>query len=263
MENILKKSAQAGAKALMSRFKQKLTRFDKTSFQDYYTEADTESQQAIIDVLTTEMRKIGIASSEIGFIGEEGLNIPDKKHMFVVDPLDGTLNYGSGYAHFGISIAYFLDSELHLGLVYDPTTKDVYTAIKGHGAFKNSQRLSVFFRPLKECLVDGFISSRKNLSNMLFEKYKEIFPHVTGYRNLNSMVIDHGLFCENAFNVVINGHTFIWDIAAVKLLTEESGGIMMDFSGQQIKIDLKNPKKEYQVITCHPKLKSDILRFFI
>ena len=76
------------------------------------------------------------------------------------------------------------------------------------------------------------------------------------------MAIDNCLLAENVFNVVINGHTFIWDISAVKLIVEESGGIMMDFKGLPIDFDLKSPTLAYDTISCHPRLKDEILKYF-
>ena len=76
------------------------------------------------------------------------------------------------------------------------------------------------------------------------------------------MAIDNCLLAENVFNIVINGHTFIWDISAVKLILEESGGIMMDFKGKPINFDLNNPKLAYDTISCHPELKMKFLSFF-
>ncbi|EKE13605.1 MAG: hypothetical protein ACD_12C00893G0009 [uncultured bacterium] len=148
------------------------------------------------------------------------------------------------------------------GLVYQPTNKNYYFAVKGKGAYKNNQPLKMTYKPLKQCLLSGLISSRPEIYANLFKTYQNIYPHVAGYRNLNSMAIDNCLLAENVFNIVINGHTFIWDISAVKLIVEESGGIMMDFKGLPINIDLNNPKLAYDVISCHPGLKSEILSFF-
>ena len=97
---------------------------------------------------------------------------------------------------------------------------------------------------------------------MLFKIYQNMYPHVAGYRNTGSMAIDNCLFAENIYNIVVNGHTFIWDISAAKLILEESGGIMVDFKGQPVNFNLKNPKQAYDTISCHPKLKKEILAFF-
>jgi len=263
MINVLKKAATEAGTILLKYYKKNLTLNYKTSHKDFYTIADIESQKIIRETITNLLKKKGIAGSEIGFIGEENLvSGNQKKHLFVIDPLDGTINYAFGLDFFSVSIAYFYNGILTAGLVYQPTNKNFYYATKGKGAFKNNQPLKMTYKPLKRSLLSGLISSRPEVYTKLFKIYENLYPHVAGYRNLNSMAIDNCLLAENVFNIVINGHTFIWDISASKLIIEESGGVMVDFNGLPINFDLNNPKLAYDVISCHLRLKKDVLRFF-
>jgi len=263
MINVLKQAATEAGTILLNYYKKNLTLNYKTSHKDFYTIADVESQKAIKEKIPKLLLKKGIDESEIGFIGEEKLHIDSKrKHLFIIDPLDGTVNFANGFNFFSISIAYFYQGILTAGLVYQPTNKNFYYATKGKGAFKNNLPLKMTYRPLKKSLLSGLISSRPEIYTKLFKIYENLYPHVAGYRNLNSMAIDNCLLAENVFNVVINGHTFIWDISAVKLIIEESGGIMMDFKGLPINFDLKSPTLAYDTISCHPRLKDEILGFF-
>jgi myo-inositol-1(or 4)-monophosphatase len=263
MIKVLKTAAIEAGNILLSYYKKNLTLNYKTSHKDFYTIADVESQKAIKETITKLLLKKGVDKSDIGFIGEENLaSGSHKKHLFVIDPLDGTVNFAYGLDFFSISIAYFYDGVLTCGLVFQPTNKNFYHAVKGKGAFKNNLPLKMTYRPLKKSLLSGLISSRPEVYTNLFKIYKNLYPHVAGYRNLNSMAIDNCMLAENVFNVVINGHTFIWDISAVKLIIEESGGIMFDFNGSPINFDLKVPNLAYNVISCHSGLKNEILKFF-
>ncbi|VVA43373.1 conserved hypothetical protein [Candidatus Roizmanbacteria bacterium] len=263
MINIMKRAATEAGTILLNYYKKNLTLNYKSSHKDFYTIADVESQKCIKEVITKLLLKKGIKESEIGFIGEEKLHVDSKrKHLFVIDPLDGTVNFAFGLDFFSISIAYFYNGVLTSGLVYQPTNKNYYYATLGKGAFKNNQPLRMTYKPLKRSLFSGLISSRPEVYTKLFNIYQKIYPHVAGYRNLNSMAIDNCLLSENVFNIVINGHTFIWDISAVKLILEESGGIMVDFNGLPINFDLKDPKLAYDVISCHPGLKNEIIEYF-
>jgi len=259
----MKQAATEAGTILLNYYKKNLTLNYKTSHKDFYTIADVESQKIIKETLVKLLAKKGIKESEIGFIGEENLSLGNnKKHLFVIDPLDGTTNFASGFDFFSVSIAYFLDCILTAGLVYQPTNKNYYYATSGKGAFKNKKPLKVTYKPLKQCLLDGLISSRPETYSVLFKIYQNIYPHVAGYRNTSSMALDNCLVAENIFNIVTNGHTFIWDIAAAKMIVEESGGIMFDFKGRQVNFDLNNPKLSYDVISCHPRLKNEVLGFF-
>ena len=263
MINVMKKAATEAGTILLNYYKKNLTLNYKTSHKDFYTIADVESQKAIKEKITKLLLKKGIDESEIGFIGEENLVSGNhKKHLFVIDPLDGTVNFAFGLDFFSISIAYFYNGVLTSGLVYQPTNKNYYYATKNKGAFKNGKPLKLAYKLLKQCLVSGLISSRPEVYAKLFKIYENLYPHVAGYRNLNSMAIDNCLLSENVFNIVINGHTFIWDISAAKLILEESGGIVMDFKGLPINFDLDHPTLAYDVISCHPRLKNEILSFF-
>ena len=263
MINVLKKAALEAGTILLKYYKKNLTLNYKTSHKDFYTIADVESQKIIKETITKLLVKKGIKESELGFIGEENLSVGNnKKHLFVIDPLDGTINFASGFDFFAISIAYFCDGILTAGLIYRPTTKDFYYAQKNQGAYKNSKCLKIIYKPLKQCILDGVISSRPNKYPQLFKSYQDIFPYVSGFRSIFCMTLSNCLFVENIFNIVANGHTYIWDIAAVKMIVEESGGIIVDFKGQPINLNIKDPKQAYQIISCHPKLKKEVLAFF-
>ena len=263
MIEVLKTAAIEAGTILLNYYKKNLTLNYKTSHKDFYTIADVESQKIIKETITKLLFKKGIDKSEIGFIGEENLNeSSNKKHLFVIDPIDGTTNFASGFDFFAVSIAYFREGVLTTGLIYRPTTKDSYYAQKNQGAYKNSQLLKIIYKPLKQCLLAGTISSRPNKYPQLFKSYQNIFPYISGFRSLSCMTLSNCLLAENVFNIVSNGHTFIWDISAAKLIVEESGGVMFDFKGRPVNFDLNNPKLAYDIISCYPRLKNEILRFF-
>lgn len=263
MLNVLKSAAIEAGTVLLKYYKKDLALNYKTSHMDFYTIADVESQKIIKETITKLLIKKGFMESEIGFIGEENLSVGQNvKHLFVIDPLDGTVNFANGFDLFTVSIAYFCNGILTAGIVYQPTNADVYFAVKGKGAFFKNKPLQMTYKPLKQCLLSGLITSRANLYPSLFKLYQNIFPNVTGYRNINSMALDNCLAASNVFNIVVNGHTFIWDIAAAKLIIEEAGGEMFDFSGSPINLDLTNPSLAYDVVSCHPRLRQELLKFF-
>ena len=263
MINVMKQAVTEAGNILLSYYKKNLTINYKTSHKDFYTIADIESQKIIKEIIIKLLVKKGIDKSEIGFIGEENLNVATgKKHLFVIDPLDGTTNFASGFDFFAISIAYFYQGVLTAGLIYRPTTRDFYYAQKNQGAYKNNKPLKIIYKPLKQCLLDGVISSRPNKYLQLFNSFKNIFPYILGFRSVFCITLSNCLLAENIFNIIVNGHTFIWDISASKMIIEESGGIMFDFKGQPVEFNLKSPKQAYNMITCHPKLKKELLAFF-
>lgn len=261
MDELLKTAARAGGKVLLKHFLHHHKISYKTSHQDFYTQADVESQEAIKQSIIGQMAKKGVSESEIGFIGEENLNVASRKHLFIIDPLDGTTNYSSGLDLFAVSIAYCLNGEIIEGVIYRPTTDDLYYAKKGAGAFKNDRMLTLGSKPLKSCLVDGIISSRPNIYPKMFKILQNIFTHTKGLRSLFCMTLSSCFISENIVDIGINGNTYIWDIAASGLVLNEAGGIMFDFKGQPIQYRFDDPKHSYQVVCCHPDIKVEVLNY--
>ncbi len=260
MDLVIKSAAVAAGKILLKYFKKELNITLKTSHKDFYTQADVEAQQAVKETILKELAKKKIPAKDIGFIGEEGLYEPGKKHVFVIDPLDGTSNFASGFDQFAVSIAYFLDGKLKAGVVFHPTSNTYYWATRGKGAYKNGRALKIAYRPLKECLIDGEISSRPHIYPRLFKLYEKIFPEVKGYRAIFCMAAACCYVADNIFNIVVNGHSYIWDIAAACLIIEEADGIMTDFKGQPLNLNPNN-LHDYEVLAGHPKSVKELLRF--
>lgn len=260
MDKVIKTAAREAGKVLLKYFKKNLSVTLKTSHKDFYTQADIEAQQVVKKTILNELIRKKIPAKDIGFIGEEGLNEGGKKHVFVIDPLDGTSNFASGFDQFAVSIAYFLDGKLQAGLILHPPSNTYYWATKGGGAYKNGGVLKINYRPLKECLLDGEISSRPHIYPRLFQIYEKIFPEVKGYRAIFCMAGACCYVADNIFNIVVNGHSYIWDIAAAKLIIEEAGGVMTDFKGEPLHLDLGN-LRDYEVLAGHPKSVKELLRF--
>jgi len=256
---VLKNAAYLGGKVLKNYFKKQLTISEKFSHQDFYTQADVAAQSTIKESIISQLVKKGVKESDIGFIGEENLIITGKKHLFVIDPLDGTVNFASNYGHFAVSIGYFENGKNKAGIIYHPISRDAYCVVKNKGAFKNNERLKIEYRPLKECLTNAYISSRPDIYHRLLKLHEKILPKIRALRNLNCMTLDAGFFAENIFQILINGHTYIWDIAASKLLIEEAGGVIFDFKGNPVDFNFKNPRDPYEIIVSHPKLKDSLM----
>lgn len=259
MEDVLRQASLAGGKVLLKYFGTNLEINPKYSHQDFATVADIESQDAIRQSIIGQMARMGVKESEIAFIGEEKLNTASHKHLFIIDPLDGTTNFQSGLDYFAISIAYCLNGEITEGAIYRPTNGDFYFGKKGGGSYKNGKALSFSAKPLKACLLDGIISSRSNIYPKMFKKLSNLFPHVKGFRSLFCTTLSDCLAVENILNVTINGNTFIWDIAAVSLIVSEAGGVLCDFEGNPIKFQLDNPDAAYNALVCHPAVKDQVV----
>lgn len=259
MDEVLKNAAMAGGKILLKYFGTNLKVNHKYSHQDYFTQADIESQDAIRKEIIGQLADRGINEAEIGFIGEEKLNTASRKHLFIIDPLDGTTNFESGLDYFAVSVAYCLNGEILEGAIYRPTSRDFYYGKKGQGSSKNGKRLSFSAKPLNSCLVDGIISSRPKVYPGMFDRIEKLFPEVKGFRSLFCTTLSDCLAAENILNITINGNTYIWDIAAASIIVSEAGGVLCDFEGKPISFHLDDPETPYNAIVCHPAVLDEVI----
>lgn len=265
MINILQKTAKEAGEVLLRYFKKGVSVSYKTSHQNLLTEADIASQKIIQSSLLKSMAAKGFKKEEIGFIGEENLNIKGK-HLFIIDPLDGTTNFASGLPYFAVSIAYIKDKNILAGVVYNPVKDEYFIAEKGQNAYKikdkKRQKLSLKYTRLADCLVATHISSDRNLQKKQFAACQKLLPSVRQIRMMGAGVLDVCYTADNIFKLYINSHTFVWDIAAAQLIIKESGGTVVDWKGKEIDLHLKDPPKTYQIIACHPKSLPKVLKYF-
>jgi myo-inositol-1(or 4)-monophosphatase len=263
MIDILKKAAREGGKVLLNYFQKELEVSHKTSHQNIVTQADTESQQVIQQTIVDMMLQLGCKKSEIGFMGEEDLTIESEQYVFVIDPLDGTANFACGLDEFSIFIACVKEKTLISSVVYFPAKDMLYYAEKGKGAFRESKgevhKLTLEAIPLKNGLVNIYLSTKQEIRDDLIRRSISLIDHMRGLRAIGLLGATHLL--EGQFAVVMCGREYAWDIAASKLLVEEAGGVVCDFSGHEIILNLHVRNTPYQVLMCHPNNLGEILRY--
>ena len=211
----------------------KIDSYELKSPKSIVTEADTRSEELIIG-------KIKSFYPGHGFIAEEsGENINDSEFIWIIDPLDGTTNFAHAYPFFSISIALRIDGVLELGVIYDPVTKELFSAEAGKGAFLNGKKISVSkVDDLEHShLVTGFVYThdwmvKKNLKHFENFIYKSQAVRRDGSAALDLCYVACGRF-DGFWEMGLNP----WDTAAGVLIVREAGGIVTDFSGIDFKLE--------------------------
>ena len=113
---------------------------------DFVTSADKRTEKIIIDELQKAYPDYGIISEEIGII-----NKSNTKNRWIIDPIDGTMNFLNGVPQFAISIGYEEDGEIICGVIFNPISNEMFCAEKGNGAFLNNSRIRVSKKKNKRC----------------------------------------------------------------------------------------------------------------
>ena len=158
-------------------------------------------------------------------IGEEFGKTKDKSDFaWIIDPIDGTINFLHGIPHFAISIALKYKNEIVSGIVFDPIKDEMFYAEKNNGAFFNNQRIRVSKKnKIEDCL---FVTGNKI----------KIIPDLI-YRKTGSAALDMAYVAAGRYDGYFQHDIKLWDIAAGIILVKEAGGIMseIDLSNNYIK----------------------------
>ncbi|MCX6732337.1 MAG: inositol monophosphatase [Candidatus Roizmanbacteria bacterium] len=268
MLTILEQSARAAGSVVLSYFHKESHITHKTSHQNIVTAADLASQELIKNTIISELAKKGIPESEIGFIGEEQLETKGTKHLFIIDPLDGTSNFASGLDYFCISIAHVENGALTNAVIYWPSRDILYYARAGKGAFKKTRgqepvQLAIHDELLENSVVFTYLSTQKKYRALAYPMLERLYEVIRGVRINGSLCLDLVHLCdtENATHITINFHGYLWDVAAGALIVKESGGIFADLLGNEIQIDCFDADKQYSFIAAHANVVKALLPY--
>lgn len=188
---------------------------------DFVSKADHASEEIIFEELSRARPGYGFLMEERGRV--EG---SDRTHTWIVDPLDGTLNFLHAQPHFAISIALEREGELVAGVIYNPASDDLFHAEKGRGAFMSDRRIRVSARRhLEECVIATGTPffGKKGHAQFLKELHK-IMPHAAGIRRYGAASLDLAWTAAGRFDGFWERGLAPWDIAAGIVLVREAGG---------------------------------------
>ncbi len=192
---------------------------NESTQHDIKLELDLRSQSLITDVL------LG-AHPEHALYGEEGIaGNQDSPWQWIVDPIDGTVNYFYGIPHFCVSIALRQEGTLQLGVIYDPMTDELWTAARGEGASRNGQPIQASRRvDPKECVMTvGFSKTVAAMEDGL-ARFQSISRSVRKIRMMGSAALGLAYVANGRLDAYLEGSLGLWDIAAGVVLVEEAGG---------------------------------------
>lgn len=199
------------------------------------TEADLASEKLIIERIRSYYPKHSILAEESG--ESSAVVDGDKRWKWIVDPLDGTTNYAHGYPCFAVTLALEHDGEIVVGVTFDPTRNEMFSAEKGSGAHLNNRqiRVSETEKLADSLVVTGFPYNFKGKED--FAKHlNEFLIRSRGVRRDGSAAIDMAYVACGRFDGFWEEGLNPWDVAAGKLLIEEAGGKLSYYDGSPFSI---------------------------
>ena len=232
--NLMIKACEKASKILIRDFGEiEKLQVSKKGPSDFVTNSDLKTEKIIIEELTKGRPDYSIISEENGV-----KNNKDNKNTWIIDPIDGTINFLHGIPHFATSIALKHNDEIISGLIFDPIKDEMFYAEKDNGAFLNNKRIRVSKKNnIKECLfaTGGLIDKKMEFS----------------FRKSGSAALDMAYIACGRYDGYFQKNLHLWDIAAGLILVKEAGGMTN-------KIDLDN-HDDLKIIATSPDINEKLM----
>ena len=221
-------AAKAGAEQLQHFFDKKFNISNKEGVNNLVTEADHAAEKAIIETIQKAYPDHFILSEESGEMATPS------EYKWIIDPLDGTVNFAHGIPICAVSIGIEHHGEMIMGMVYAPFINEIYFAQKGEGAFLNNRKISVSGETdvMKSCLVTGFPYTYPKLHRGPLEIFSKLVTQGIPVRRLGSAAIDLCWVAAGRFDGFWEFNLSPWDTAAGEIIVKEAGGVITDFENK-------------------------------
>ena len=207
--NIMIKASEKASKVLIRDFGEvEKLQVSKKGPTDFVTNSDLKAEKIIIEELKKARPNYSLVSEEKGIEDNK-----DKKNTWIIDPIDGTVNFLHGIPHFAISIALKSNNEIVSGLIFDPIKNEMFYAEKNNGAFFNNHRIRV--------------SKKSKLNDCLFVTGGKIIKEPDlPYRKSGCAALDMAYVAAGRYDGYFQHNLNLWDIAAGIIIVKEAGGVV-------------------------------------
>ncbi len=249
LKSTLIKAATEAGDLMKSRMNTGFSVENKEGINNLVTEVDVACEKLIMDAIRNDFPDHFILSEETGEIRT------DSAYKWIIDPIDGTVNFAHGIPLCCVSIGLEKNGQVIMGAVYNPFLDEFFFAEKGQGATLNGNKISVTGKTdvFAACLVTGFPYSYLDSENGPLEVFGRLIRKGVPVRRLGSAAIDLCWVAAGRFDGFYEHKLNAWDSAAGFLMVEEAGGKVTDFEG--------NPYSLYQphIVATNGKIHNDLL----
>jgi myo-inositol-1(or 4)-monophosphatase len=230
------------------------------------TYIDLVAENKVVEVLNEVDRPLTLISEEIG---EVNIGEGPPEAILVVDPLDGTSNAVKQIPAYGISVAvapindenkgHLTMEDIQLGIVKNYATNDVYKAFKGQGAFLNGEKMSLSSKQDLSSISMGAYVYRMDMS-----KIEELCKSVRRMRIMGAVAIEISYVANGTYEafVDVRDNLRVVDVAASKLIVEESGGVVTDSQGNTLNGKLNVLEKTSLIAACNMEIHDEIMKIW-
>ena len=217
---------------------------------DFVSSADKKVEETLIQELQKARPDYSILSEEIGEIKK------NSEYRWIIDPIDGTLNFLHGIPHFAISIGLEKKNEIISGVIFDPIKNEMFFAEKDHGAYLNNQRIRTSKRnKINECLIiTGGPSFKSQNKSKELNEYCNISNNISSpLRKMGSASLDMAYIAAGRADGFFQRNLSYWDIAAGIIIVQEAGGVISDYKGNA------NFNEDKNIIVSNSNINADLI----
>ncbi len=232
IKTTLLKATEAGARELQRFFNGNFKIMNKQGINNPVTEADLAAEKAIFDVIKADFPDHFILSEEAGEI------IMDSEYKWIIDPIDGTINFANGIPICCVSIGLEHNGQIVMGAVFNPLMNEFYFAEKGLGASLNDKKIIVSKKDkvVNSCLVTGFPYTYLDTENGPLQVFEKLIRKGVPVRRLGSAALDLCWLAAGRFDGFYEHKLSPWDSSAGFLIVEEAGGKVTGFKGEEYSV---------------------------
>lgn len=228
LKQTLIKATEAGAAVLKHFYHGEFKISNKEGFNNLVTEADHAAEKAIFEVIKEAYPQHYLLSEEAGEI------IQDSAYKWIIDPIDGTVNFANGLPLCCVSIGLEYEGNMIMGAVYNPILQEFFFAEKFYGATLNANKISVSTKTevSTSCLVTGFPYTYLDSPNGPLQVFERLIRKGIPVRRLGSAAMDLCWVAAGRFDGFYEHKLNAWDSAAGYLIVQEAGGKVTDITGE-------------------------------
>jgi myo-inositol-1(or 4)-monophosphatase len=203
----------------------------KSTEVDLVTEADTRSEAAIREIIAAHYPDHAV-------LGEEAGQDVDARCRWIVDPLDGTVNYAHGFPFYCVSLALEIDGEVVLGVVKDTAHGERFTAVRGRGAYLDGRRLTVSdATDLRSAMVSTGFAYDPDVALANVPAFERALPRTQALRRAGAAALDICYVAAGRVDAFWELRLNAWDVAAALLIVREAGGTVTAGDGSPYRWD--------------------------
>lgn len=226
-------AARTAGRIMLTKAKS-ITISHKGRINDLVTNVDREAEKAVVAIISKRLPGDGI-------VAEEGTSKDGRSSgcLWHIDPIDGTTNYAHGFPFYCVSLGLEIDGVREVGVVYNPALAEIFWAIRGYGAFRNTERIKVSSTTTiaESLLATGFPYDVKSSKANNINFFDAFIRRARAIRRPGSAAIDLCYTACGIFDGFWELKLKSWDIAAGSLIAEEAGAVVTGFSGKGLDLN--------------------------